>query len=285
MLALISIFWLSILAATVLGSGLALLGAQLAARDRAMQTMCVGQGAMLGVLVGVGLCQFFHLPAAGEASVPFVLALLSAAVTYWVSERAASRKAASSNTHFAALFAALLAGGNLVSAVFPALENHMAQKYFGDLATMSEGAAATALAVGAVLLGVLGFFSRVVTRDSFAVAILGSRRTQTQIVFAIGTLVTLCFSVQVVGFLFTASSLFLPTSILSFGRKSGLRSHLASCANTAAFACCGGFAVSLCLTRLPTVPTIAFVMCLSALFLNLMSANVAAKYPSNRRSH
>ena len=54
MQALLSIYAWTIAASTILGSALALLGVQLAARDRAMQTMCIGQGAMLGVLVGIG---------------------------------------------------------------------------------------------------------------------------------------------------------------------------------------------------------------------------------------
>ena len=49
MLELLQLYWFFILASTLLSGGLALLGAQLASKDRAMQTMCVGQGAMLGV--------------------------------------------------------------------------------------------------------------------------------------------------------------------------------------------------------------------------------------------
>jgi len=271
MLALLQIYWLSIAASAALGGGLALLGAQLAARDRAMQTMCVGQGAMLGVLLGIGLNQVLH-DSEGEAVVlPFAFALATAAVTYLASERFVARMSASKNTHFTAVFATLLAGGYLVSALFPALENHMAQKYFGDLATMSESGATGVLVLGCVLIGTLMAFRRHITRDSFAMAIMGARRTPTGLVFAIGTLIVLCFSIQVVGFLFTVACLFLPTSALSFQRKVGLNRHLLACLATAVFACCAGFVATLWMTRLPTVPAIIIVMGVSTLGSNILS--------------
>ena len=42
------------------------MGIQLAARDRAMQTLCMGQGAMLGVLLGLGLAVVLGLLGLGD---------------------------------------------------------------------------------------------------------------------------------------------------------------------------------------------------------------------------
>lgn len=266
---LLKIYWTSILASTLLGGGLALLGAQLAARDRAMQTMCVGQGAMLGVLLGIGLSQMFSDFPASESIVSFAFAGFASAATYLVSEYFVGGKA-SSNTHFAALFTILLAGGYLISALFPALENHMAQKYFGDLAIMTTNSAWTAVVLGASMLLVLGLFQKTVTRDSFSVAILGSRNTPSVLLFSVGTLFVLCISVQIVGFLFTVACLFLPTSILSYGHNKSLKTHLLMCSVISSSGCVAGFLTTLWFTKLPTVPTIIAMVAVIGMSRNVV---------------
>jgi len=270
MLDLLNIYWLSVFASSLLGGGLALLGVQLAARDKAMQTMCVGQGAMLGVLLGIGLTQIFHGGTAWKISLPFALAASTATITFTASERLVKNKSSSSNTHFAALFSILLAGGFLISSLFPALENHMTQKYFGDLATMNEQSAWTVSFLGLTLIVTLFKYQRPISRDSFAQTILGSRTTPTRLLFSIGTLLTLCIAVQLVGFLFTVACLFLPTSILSFGSKNGLQRHTVTCCGVAIIACCGGFLFTLWQTHLPTVPTIIIFIASIAFFMNFL---------------
>jgi len=268
MLALLHIYWLSILGCTLLGGGLALLGAQLAARDRAMQTLCIGQGATLGVLFGIGLGQVLHASDLFQVTLPFAFAFTGSATTYLISERVVTIKSASSNTHFTAIFASLLGGGYLVSALFPALENHMAQKYFGDIATISEQSARFVLVFALLLLGCMLKFQRNISRDSFATAILGARLSTSNFFFSIATLITISLSVQLVGFLFTVACLFIPTSIQSFNRRIGLKRHLLTCLGIAAFSCCMGFVVTLWQTNLPTVPTIIVTMVSAAFVAN-----------------
>jgi hypothetical protein len=259
MLDLLTIYWTSIVGCVFLGCGLSLLGAQLAARDRSMQTMCISQGAMLGILLGIGLNQTCAGSLTSEFVVSMLLSSLTAAATYFASECLVSGKS-SANTHFAALFAVLIAGAHIVSALFPALENHMAQKYFGDLAVMSSGSAWMAMALGTCMLSWLMYYQGRVTRDSFSIAILGANRTASGGWFSVGTLVVLCLSVQIVGFLFAIACLFLPTSILSFSRNQGLRTHLVACALVSAIACSMGFVVTLWQSSLPTVPTIVLTL-------------------------
>lgn len=266
MQALFSIYAVTILAASVLGAALAGLGTQLAARDRAMQTLCISQGAMLGVLLGLGIFDFMADLALVSSGAPFVLGLVLAAATSYVSERLAASGGSSNNTHFAALFAVLLACGYLISALFPMLESHMSQKYFGDLATLSRSESYATLAVGLVLLPLAIAFRRQITRDSFAIAILGAPQKSTKWgnLFAVGSLIVLCFCIQTVGFLFTIACLFIPTSVLSFGGKSGMTRHIVSCAMVGGLATALGFILSLVFSHLPTVPTIIAVMTLAA---------------------
>jgi ABC-type Mn2+/Zn2+ transport system permease subunit len=263
---LLAIYGWTIAASMILAAGLALLGTQLAARDRAMQTLCMGQGAMLGVLLGLGLAVHPFLPLAS--------ALASAALTFAASEFLVARRMASSNTHFASLFAVLLAGGYLISALFPALENHMAQKYFGDLATLSTEESYWVFVLGFVLCLMMTLFQRRFTCESFEKSIMGHDRNGRApfSTFDIITLVTLCFCVQTVGYLFTIACLFIPTAVASKQLAAGLQRHLWFCAVTAFVASGAGFFLSLESTRLPTVPTIIAVMLGMSLLLSLLFA-------------
>ena len=270
--ALLGIYALGIVASTALAAGLSLLGIQLAARDRAMQTMCVGQGAMFGVLVGIGLVQLASMNLAVQASLPIATGLLCSGVTFMVSEKIVTKRSAAINTHFAALFVALLASGHFISALVPSLESHMAQKYFGDLATLSQAEFGVMLGLGMLLIISLKGFERSVTRDSFQIAILGHNALtgRSNIIFALSSLVVICICVQEVGFMFTVACLFLPTSLLSFRTRIGLGHHTAACAVTAAIACVCGFIISLWQTRLPTVPCIVTMMVLISSLLYLV---------------
>lgn len=257
--------------------GLSLLGAQLAALDRAMQALCMGQGAMLGVLLGLGLLQtWFHEVAFG-AALPLGAAIVSGALTFFLSELLVARRLASSNTYFASLFALLLSGAYLISAMFPALENHMSQKYFGDLATMSPGESIAALALGSALLLGLGIWRRTFTRHSFERTITGPGARASGLRFRFSlldaiSLVALCFCAQTVGYLFTIACLFIPTAAASRFLKAGLNRHLAFCVGLAGTAAGAGFLLSLNATRLPTVPTIIALMAALGVLSSLLPA-------------
>lgn len=263
---LLAIYGWTIAASMILAAGLALLGTQLAARDRAMQTLCMGQGAMLGVLLGLGL--------AVHPLLPLISALAAGALTFAVSEFLVARRMASSNTHFSSLFAVLLAGGYLISALFPALENHMAQKYFGDLATLSAEESYWVLVLGFFLLLTMSLLHRRFTCESFEKSITGMSRPGRVpfSTFDVITLVTLCFCVQTVGYLFTIACLFIPTAVASRQLAAGLRRHLWFCAVTAFLASGAGFFLSLESTRMPTVPTIIAVMLLVSLIFSPLFA-------------
>jgi ABC-type Mn2+/Zn2+ transport system permease subunit len=253
--------------AGVLFSGvLALLGAQLSARDRAMQTVCVSQGAMLGVLLALGMTQTLTHDDPTSHALPLLISFAFAGFAFLVTNFLVERSTASKNSVFAAVFALLLAMGYLVSAVFPALESHMAQIYFGDLATLTEYDSQLTLGVAIAGLAIFGFLWRQITDQSFELAIFGrnaARRKSAKFValFHFFTLLTLCFSVQFLGFLFTVSCLFLPTTLLVFSGQRRLISHITSCLLVAMLGTLSGFVGSLHFTRIPTVP--AVVLCIT----------------------
>ncbi len=268
MLGLVLIYGWTIGAGCTVSSVLALVGVQLAARDRAMQTICVGQGALVGVLLGLGLFQPFDIPILTSVG-PMSLALVFSGATYLLTDRWVANRAASKNTLFAVLFASLLSAGYLISSIFPALENHLAQVYFGDLATLTEGDSKISLALSAVALFFLVRNWASFSNESFEWALFGSppstRKLTSPWVFRFLSLLVLSFSVQYVGFLFTTAMLFIPTGLLSLSKIQGLRRHLVLSVVLAVLSALVGFLISLALTRLPTVPTIVAVLVASGL--------------------
>lgn len=264
MLNLLSLYQWTVIAAVLAAPVLALLGIQLATRDRAMQTVCVGQGAMVGVLLGLGLFHDWEDTPAGSLAL-FSSGVIFSSLIYLLTDRLVARRVASKNTFFIFIFALLLAMGNLIAAVFPALESHMAQIYFGDLATLSTlNSKIVAVAAFACLVLLISSFKRI-SDQSFETAIYGIpprvRKFEKRLFFfKFLSIVVLCFSVQFVGFLFTIAMLFLPTSLMSFFKTKGLYLHSVICVFLASASALAGFALSLKYTRLPTVPSIVMTL-------------------------
>lgn len=269
MLTLFVLYKWTIFAGCLAAPALALLGAQLATRERTMQTMCVGQGAMVGVLFGMGALHVLDNELV-EKFGPFFSAVAFSALTFLATDVLVARKVASKNTFFAFVFAFLLAMGSLVTALFPALESHMAQVYFGDLATLGILESKVTTVMSLACLGLLVTWSHRISNQSFEWAVFGnlvSTRDDRKAHhgFKLLTLVLLCLSVQFVGFLFTIAMLFLPTALLTFTAQKGLTRHLVLCAVLSSTGTLVGFLLSLQYTRLPTVPAIVAVMFILAM--------------------
>lgn len=256
-------FW-TIVAGVVAAPALALLGVQLATRDRAMQTLCVGQGAMVGVLAAIGL--FHHLEGSLWGTfAPFLSAILLSGGTFLLTDALVAKKVASKNTVFAFVFALLLSVGHLCSSLFPGLESHMAQVYFGDLATLTTSDSQVTAIASLICLAILIAYYRTMSNYSFESAVFGSlisvkNARRSELAFRALSLIMLSFSVQFVGFLFTIAMLFLPTAILNFSKIKGLARHLVWGGVLSAVSAGIGFYISLTYTRLPTVPTIVIVL-------------------------
>ncbi len=251
---LIYIYRYAIIAGVTVAPTLALLGCQIAARDKAVQALCISQGAMFGAVVGLFVGHFFEMKG---LSIPIVF--ISATISFVLGEILTSKKLASRNTLLTALFGALLALGYLFSACFPGVENHMTQVFFGDLATLSNTESFLAIGLGLAAILALTRSSQTHTRASFLDAVFGQgsySRQRRWDGFSVLSLAVIAISVQLVGFLFTITMLFIPTSLALIAGNAGLRAHLVLSAVTASLAAGVGFHLSLHYTKLPTVPII-----------------------------
>lgn len=252
-------------ASFVFAGALALVGGHLAARNREMQTLCVSQGAVFGVLLVIGL---IHLTGGHEDEtqlLPTLGAFTSAAATFLSTNLVVRAQPQRKGAIYVSTFALLVAVGYLTTALFPALESHMSQAYFGDLATMTARDSIAALLIALLALAFLTVFWKSITNHSFEIAYFGSAsgprtRRLGGILFDGVTLFLIAYGIQTLGFLFTISCLFVPTTLLSLSKKAGLKSHLWLSFLIAAFAAPVGLVLSLKYSRIPTVPMIVLLL-------------------------
>lgn len=292
-MSLIGLYIWTVLAAVVAAPTLSTLGIHLATRGTAMQTLCVSQAAMVGVLLGVGWftgSQFELLNTVG----PFLMGLGVSGGTFFGMQELTKKHEGSQTTVFLCVFALLVAIANLISAVFPSLENHLAQIYFGDLATLSKLNSQLLLFASLGLAIMLAIFHRPFMAMSFETALFGSLyntqpNRKTAFLFQTITLATLCLCVQFVGFLFTLVALFLPTLLAKSPERFGLRKHVVTTCVLSTLGTLVGFCLSLEFSNLPTVPTIAITIAtlgiLRTLALTVIAMRAAQRteaIPSNQ---
>lgn len=262
---LLVIYGLSIIASAVFASGLAAIGSHIAHRNQAMQTLCLSQGALLGVLLGIGVSYAADLSNILSGILPLISGNLVGALTVYLCSVMTMRRPASKGTLFVAIFALLLALSHLASALFPGLESHMTQRYFGDLATLSNNAAKALLIGGGLLLLYLYRIMPQLMRTSFDDALTGDGMPTSVGRLKVDsftwlTIVVVAVSVQLTGLLFTTVCLFLPTTCVAFSQKPGARRHIIWSMVIAFVGSAAGFLTALAASSLPTVPTIAVVM-------------------------
>lgn len=266
MIKLMELYGLSVAAGVVTSMTLAVLGAHLATRDKSLQTLCTSQGAMVGVLIGLGFFDETEIHSILHLG-PYTVALIVATVVFLLGEKITNRKPASQSTIFLALFGVLMACSYLITALVPTLENHLAQAYFGDLATLCAFDAVATLIASSTALLTLFILRRAFSRQSFLLSAFGHEYatlggTRTVLGFNLLVILLLSLCIQFLGFLFSLGMLFLPTVILTHTSQRRLRSHFIGCAVLAGVSTIVGFLVSLQQTRLPTVPTIVLTLAL-----------------------
>ena len=247
----------SIPAAVLFGCALSVVGAHLVARNREIQVLCLSQGAVFGVLVSIGMVHLLATHANESRWIPSLSGLAASGITYLFSEWIVQRRPHRKNSIYVTLFIFLTTGGHLVTALFPALDSHLSQAYFGDLATLTLDDAKVAVFIAVPVL--LYFVSkwRPLTNESFLTAFFGDGKSSLS--FTLSTLVLIAFSIQALGFLFTVACLFIPTTVLGTMNRPGIRLHFWLSGIISAVCIPLGFGLSLEFTRLPTVPLIAFL--------------------------
>lgn len=254
-------------ASMLIGLTLALLGAQLNARKRSVQTLVVSQGSTFGVLIGFCLIQIFSESHDRLHLIPFLCALVVAWVAFLFSKK--------SEAADVGLFSAFLAFSYWLTSMIPHLESHMALTFFGDLAVMSDHESFTLLIYSMVSLFFIAQFWKDWTEDSFQISILNLNPKT--IFFDLFVVVTLVLSIQFTGLLFTLTCIIFP-SLLHRNQTKGIRPFLGFVSFTTLISIACGFILSLYMGNWPTVPTITLTMIIIGLVINLISRIPVSRY-------
>jgi zinc/manganese transport system permease protein/iron/zinc/copper transport system permease protein len=274
---MLALYKWTLIGGALAGGALTLIGAQLAARNQAVQALVVSQAASFGVIVALMLRPFFEAPHSHFSDVlPLLSGSLSSAVFYVVCEVMAKRRWPSVNTHFIGLFALLMAAGYTLVALVPTLETHMTAAYFGDLTVATDDETLLIACLSALVLVFLLWQWRRLSDWSFQTVTFGQlipspaeRRVQAG--FLAAGMVMISASVHFLGLLFTLACLFLPILVLS-KMQSGLKGLALRLLAGAMGGVAMGFIVSLWQGNLPTVPSIALALLLSSFLAGFIPA-------------
>jgi ABC-type Mn2+/Zn2+ transport system permease subunit len=260
---LLAIYKWNLVTGVVQAGFLSILGIHLSARDKTIQSLCLSQAATFGVLLGLGISDFLLGTHEHDFDLSSIaIGLLSVLIIFLVSEKLSFSKKISRSSFFVSLFLVLLALSYWLVSFFPSLESHMSQTFFGDLVTLSGLNLYLSLIVSTLGLIILLVNYLSFSRDSFNFTILDLFFVKGQNswwLFQIIVLMGLTISIFASGFLFTVTSLFLPTVLFSFWPKSGLLKHHLLCLSLSTVSTGLGFFLSLVWSRFPTVPTIVIV--------------------------
>lgn len=251
------------LAAACSAAALACVGAFLVTRQAAVQTLAVSQGAGLGVSLGLLASQFFfdhgHLE---HTAIPLIFGLLVGgmgfAATEWI-----ARKSHTQTVIYLGAFALLWGLSQLVTGFFPTVESHSPSIYFGDIVTLTMGESVFFFGLASASAAYLLWRWKDIADQAFLASILNEPfrfRNTTDLSFYAVTLLLLCFSVQLLGLMFTLSCLFLPTAVYSFSLQVGVARHLRRVSVSAALAAAIGFELSLLDSRFLTSPLITLLL-------------------------
>ncbi len=269
MIDLLHLYYPNIIAGSLMAVCLSLIGCQVAARDRSMHTLCISQGVMFGVLIGIVLFGAEH------SALPYFTGLAAAVVVGFLTHFLTRSVSSSVSTYFIAFFLVLLAVNHILGSLFPQLESHVSQIFFGDLATVTSLNAWISTGVALVVLALVLRYQRQLSKRSFEGFVFQDdanlntgTNERSQVLLEVGLFFFVCFAIQLFGFLFTVGCLFIPTVFLSLRHRfSTLYAHLTKAALAAGIGVLFGLPLTLQFENLPTVPSILVIAAVLAFSL------------------
>lgn len=268
---MVSIFVLAIVCSLISSIALSWRGIHIVSRQKSLQILCIAQGALAGGLLAILLNSLFA--AEGELSLLGLGVVCSFLAGFFVGalvENLNKTDISEKPNLLLSLFVFLLALNALLSAIFPQVETHMSQMFFGDLSTVSDTSAVFAFCVF-TFLTYTGFKKRFADANrSFSIVVLDKKFTRDWIVDT----AIITFSVQTFGFLFSLGMIMIPTTMARLKLVPGMTRHYIVVAIGAVSGTFLGFITSLANGHLPTVPTIL----LATFFTTLITAAVYKKF-------
>jgi len=260
---LLTLYWPTIVAAALCAGALSFVGAILVTRQAGVQALAVSQSAGLGVSLGLLFTQIYFADGHIEHTLlPLIFGLSSSALGFAGTENLA-RKSQSPTVIYLGSFVLFWGMSQLLMGFFPVVESHSSAIYFGDLVTLTRGESFFFMALALTCGGALALTWKKQAELAFTASILEEPfnfRRPADLLFYFIALLLLCFSVQLLGLLFTLATLFLPTAVYGFSSRPGAGRHLLRASLSAGIATALGFILSLSDGRFLTTPLIAILL-------------------------
>ena len=251
-----SIYQYAFILCAVSGFTLSVQGAFMVARGESLQILALAQAALLGHLIGrlifpegimgIFILSFFFL-------VLTKIFFLRDGLYYKPRE-----------SFFIAVYLVLMSLCFLLISLFPSLESHMTQGFFGDIVSLGKINTLICIILFCFFGYFLFFYRKVFIRITFEKAIMGSYDVhgKSEILFAM----ILILSLYNLGILFTLSAMILPVIVIGDLGKN-LKLILVLMGIITAFSSAFGLALSIWFEQLSTVPTqILVLLVLSIMF-------------------
>lgn len=277
---IVDLYIWSLLGAVVTAPALALIGAQVLARDWSLRALVVSQASSTGILIG--LAANLWLSAGSDAFAHIIVltsSLLFSLFVAWLFYRYETQHPMSP-AYALGGFAGLMTLSTVIAAAAPGVEAGMTAIYAGDIATTSNLESRLNLVVSLAALAWLWRHFSGLTAAAFEASALSlsvpssllshSKSYVSQPLFAFVAVAVLVVALQGFGFVFVIGSLFV-TCATARSRGLSLKHYQWRVAGAATLGSAAGFFASLALTAMqvdcPTTPAVLVGQFLAAIAL------------------
>jgi ABC-type Mn2+/Zn2+ transport system permease subunit len=258
----IEMFWLYkgvFLLVLLAGLVMPLVGSHLPARNQVVRSLMVTQMATLGLLLGMLVASFFHLPHwLGEVVLPLAFAVIVTFILLRLIEKAFVHL--NEGSYMCGYFI-FLAMSFIVCSLFPGLELHHTQMFFGDVVTISGVSLWGSILFMLLALVLLLKYQKDWILHSVDQQLLGDcyTCTKTHDRFAFFSLMTIIIGLFSLGQMFTLGAMLIAPIFLK-QQAFGLSSFLKLIAVLTSTAMVSGLSLSLVWTKLSTVPLMILIL-------------------------
>lgn len=237
---------------------LPLIGLHLAPRGESVKSLMLSQMAVFGVLIGI-LIEHQSSLFNGKAW-PLVMGLIFTLASAFLMQ---NKRGQRGESFYLVFFIFYMAASSWLLSVFPGLESHQSQAFFGDIVTIYGTKLWASVALLSLGLVVYLFYFKSFLRDSFELEVLGNINSQEphKLLFKVLTLIVITSSIYTLGMLFTLGLLFIGPTLLAPFAKS-FKAYVCSLVIGSLVCVLGGFSVALNFENMTSVPTVIIILTL-----------------------
>lgn len=276
MIELLLIYKWSIISGIIVGSTLALVGAQLASRNESIKSFLLSQAAALGILIALMIEMIIMPEHQHELGVfPMILGFITASLMFYIFDHLKKLNSRFKNSYFLSIYVVFLAIESICVALVPNLDSHSKNSYIGDISLVTNIEAQFISAFALIIFIFIWKKWLQVThisflKNTFDQYIHSSQQKKLNRYFTFATIALITLSIELLGMLFTLSCLFIPIVILS-GKNIPIIKIRSILTFAVTLGVTSGVLASFGMMKLPTVPAITIFIVFASYLLSRRS--------------